>query len=341
MGVAVGGISWLPCLATDAVACSGRQGAPYAAFPPAGATEVPPPTSIKIVGLQTTAAEFELEANGQPVPLPARLLLGFGSTRTHMANFWLVPGVLSPSTSYVLRVREAAGVRELTRFTTAATYDKTPGTVSTLQRLRLWRVRYDVREIAAGGCIFDEYEGYLDLDHRPGTVPGTPPEEIIHVVSLAAKNGQSVGEFVSLGPPNFEKVPEGGAPSPAFADWKPVLAPDREYCATVTLYGRNDQATPLNRSEPLCAPVINIDARKQAPASDAAVDAGPGVSDAGDPSGGPGPRDGGVKPTSGGGGCAFAPPAGGGHWAAGLVALIGTAGSRLPFLRRRRRPQRV
>src|SRR5688572_18513372 len=92
--------------ATPAEACSPLQAAPFAAFPPAGANEVPPPTSIKILGSPTAQAEFELEANGQLVPLPQRELLGHGGVGFAVASFWRLPGVLSPSTTYVLRVRE-------------------------------------------------------------------------------------------------------------------------------------------------------------------------------------------------------------------------------------------
>jgi hypothetical protein len=59
----------------------------------------------------------------------------------------------------------------------------------------------------------------------------------------------------------FMRVPEGGRPSPVASAWKPVLAPDREYCVTLTLYGRNDQAMDVVRSNSVCAPVTNIDDR--------------------------------------------------------------------------------
>jgi uncharacterized protein (TIGR03382 family) len=270
--------SLAPMLATPkANACGGYPSAPLTSVPSTGATDVSPHTSLMVMGGDGSPAGLTLEANGQPVPLPALQSLGHGFLPRGRAMFWRFQGPLVPSTTYVLRVQEAAGSRELTRFTTAASYDKAPGTAPILERLRLWRVRYDLREIAAGGCVFDEYEGYVDLDYQPGAVPGTPMDEVVHVVALRPKNGSSTETWASLGPATFEDVPADGRPSPT-ARWKPILAPDREYCATVTLYGRNDRAMPEVRSETLCAPVMNIDARKR---PDGGADAG--TPDAGTP----------------------------------------------------------
>jgi hypothetical protein len=146
-------------------------------------------------------------------------------------------------------------------------------------------VRYDVSQVGAGGCVFAEYEGYVDLDYQPGALPGTPPEQVVQVLSLAPRHGGTTQTFVFAGSGKFEGAPveapggngttdvvEGGRPSPAFAAWKPELTPDQEYCATITIYGRNDLAVEALRSEQICAPVMNVDARSPTPApSDAAV----------------------------------------------------------------------
>jgi MYXO-CTERM domain-containing protein len=58
----------------------------------------------------------------------------------------------------------------------------------------------------------------------------------------------------------FVDVPNGGLLSPVYALWKPVLKPDREYCATLALYGRNDLATASVTSNSVCAAVINANA---------------------------------------------------------------------------------
>ena len=243
-----------------ASACGGLGPAPLTALPATGASEVSPQTSVMVIGGIGAPSGLTLEANGQPVPVPALDTLSRGFLSGGLGTVWRFHETLAPSTTYVLRAQEATGTRELTRFTTAASYDKAPGTPPLLERLRLWRVRYDVQEIAAGGCVFDEYEGYIDLDYQPGAVPGTPMDQVVHVVSLRPKNGSSSETWASLGPAKFEDVPAQGRPSPT-ATWKPLLAPDREYCATVTLYGRNDRAMPEVRSETLCAPVMNVDAR--------------------------------------------------------------------------------
>ena len=37
--------------------------------------------------------------------------------------------------------------------------------------MRLWRVRYPVAQIGAGGCVFDQYQGYIDIDYQDGRCP--------------------------------------------------------------------------------------------------------------------------------------------------------------------------
>jgi hypothetical protein len=103
------------------------------------------------------------------------------------------------------------------------------------------------------------------------SLPGTPAEEVISVLRLEPKTGGSSQTFVFAGIAHFEgapqmwdpataafaDVPDGGLPSPVYALWKPVLEPDRECCATLTLYGRNDLAMPGVTSNSVCAAVIN------------------------------------------------------------------------------------
>jgi hypothetical protein len=174
---------------------------------------------------------------------------------------------LLPSTTYRLRNR----ANDLTVFTTAASYDKAPGLGPKLERLRLWRVRYPVKMVGAGGCVFAEYEGYVDLAYQAGVVPSTPPGEVLNVLVLYPKNGGSSQRtvFTGLEPVHLAQVqneagnalidvPEGGRPSPVHAVWKPSLAPDLEYCATLYLYGRNDRARPPVESNTICAPVMNL-----------------------------------------------------------------------------------
>ena len=43
----------------------------------------------------------------------------------------------------------------MTRFTTAAGYDKAEGTAAVLNAVHLWRVRYPVADIGSGNCVFD------------------------------------------------------------------------------------------------------------------------------------------------------------------------------------------
>jgi hypothetical protein len=247
--------------------------APDSALPATGAQDVSPQTSIVLVtGAQEVPAGLELVAAGVSGPLPGIRPLGSGLTANGSANFWVLDSALQPSTDYVVRVADAAGTRELTHFSTAATYDKAAGTPAQISRLRLWRVRYPVSEIAAGGCVFSEFEGYFALDFTPGTVPGTPPEETVSALSLTPKTGGDSMHFVFAGitslpgglitatsPGVGVSLPDGESLSPAAALWKPELQPDREYCAAISTFGRNDRAAPPLSSNVVCAAVTSID----------------------------------------------------------------------------------
>lgn len=269
-----------------AEACSPWPPAPLTAFPGAGPTPVSPQSSIFIGTSGGPPAGLVVEVNGVPAAgsvAPERLGPGLGGA------WWRIGGVaLVPGASHVVRGVERGALRELSRFTAAATYDKTPGTAARATRLRLWRVRYPLNQIAAGGCVFSEYEGYLDIAYEPGSVPGTPDAELLTVVTLSPKTGGMAQTFVTPGRERVplarseggQEVPEGRLPSPAQSFWKPELAPDREYCATVTLYGRNDLAALPPVSEPICAPVMNL--AWGAPTPDAGPTAAP--PDAGPPS---------------------------------------------------------
>ena len=65
-------------------------------------------------------------------------------------------------------------VAGMTRFTTAAGYDKIEGTAPVVNAVHLWRVRYPVADIGSGNCVFAEYHGFITVDYDPGTVPNTP-----------------------------------------------------------------------------------------------------------------------------------------------------------------------
>jgi MYXO-CTERM domain-containing protein len=230
-------------------------------------------SSIFLVsGSASTPAGLTLQADGQAVTMPGIALLGSGVSGGS-ATFWRISSYLQASTTYVLSNTTGGATSELTRFTTTPSYDKNPGQAPVLDNLRLWRVRYPVSQIAAGGCVFAEYEGYIDLNYQDGSLPGTPAEEVITVLTLAPKTGGDSQTFVFAGLSHFEgaplydsatgavvDVPDGGVPSPVYALWKPALEPDREYCATLTLYGRNDQAMGNVVSNSVCAAVMNVSA---------------------------------------------------------------------------------
>jgi hypothetical protein len=232
-------------------------------------------SSIFVVsGSGSIPAGLTLQAAGQPITLPAITPLGSGVMGSAGAMFWRISSYLQPSTAYVLAYSNNGLATELTRFTTAASYDKSPGQAPVLENLRLWRVRYPVDQVAAGGCVFAEYEGYIDLNYQEGSLPATPAEEVISVLTLEPKTGGSLQTFVFAATSHFEgapqswdpataapvDVPDGGLPSPVYALWKPALEPDREYCAALTITGRNDLAMERVTSNTVCAAVISASA---------------------------------------------------------------------------------
>jgi hypothetical protein len=209
-------------------------------------------------------AGLAVEANGQPQPLPSILPLGDGPEGT----WWQLRGGLIPGASYVVRISDGAATKELTHFSTAADYDKQMGPAPKLEALRLWRVHYPPSAVAAGGCVFSEYEGYIDLDYQPPALPGTPPEEVVNVLLLSAKTG---GESQTLVWSGSERVrlarAEGGSPvaagvlpSPVFSTWKPYLAPDREYCAQISVFGRGVHSEVPAQGNLVCAAVMSASA---------------------------------------------------------------------------------
>ena len=269
-------------------ACGGGEPGPLAVFPGPGASDVSPQSSIVVVtgpgGLLATS--LTLEAGGAPVAVPIPTVLGDGLAAGRPARFLRFAGPLLPGTPYVLRALEpgAAAPREVTRFTTAATYSKTVGTPATIERMRLWRVRYPVTRILAGDCVRDEYMGYIDIQYRDGEVPETPPAEVIGTFTLTPRNGASSQSFTFSGERftgQLSGLPVADLPQPSDAAWVVELAPDREYCLTLTTVGRNDLANLPLRSNTVCAPVLSIDLSGAGGSTDAGADgASAGASDA-------------------------------------------------------------
>ena len=256
-------------------ACSGRPPAATSALPTSGAVDVSPMSSIILVsGQGSIPAGLTLQAAGQPVTMPAIARLGSGVVEWAGATFWQISSYLQPSTAYILAYSDNGIATELTHFTTAASYDKNPGQPPVLENLRLWRVHYPTDQAWGGSCVSGEYEGYIDLNYQDGSLPGTLAEEVVSVLRLAPKTGGSSQTFVFAGPSHFEGAPQmwdpataafvdvrdGGLPSPVYALWKPSLEPDREYCATLTISGRNDLAMEVVTSNTVCAAVTNATA---------------------------------------------------------------------------------
>ena len=135
-------------------------------------------------------------------------------------------GFLLPSTEHVLTATSQTGPAEVTRFTTAAGYDKAQGTAPVLNAVHLWRVRYPVADINSGNCVFAEYHGFITVDYVPGSIPNTAVASVVHAFSLAPKTGGSAQTFVYTGETPFVGLePAGAYPSP-IGLWQPELDSD-------------------------------------------------------------------------------------------------------------------
>ena len=255
-------------------ACGPGTTTPATAFPGANATEVSPQSSIFVVSSFDGLPSLGLLAKGDDAPLPATKRLGLGLTAQGFGYFFQLAGPLQPSTDYVLQQSASGGApSSLTNFTTAATYDKTPGTPAVIHDLRLWRVHYPSSRVNAGGCVFSEYEGYFAFDFDPPSIPGTPAAEMVSVLSLTSPDLGTTQQLVFTGVSSplpgglvtalsgdGVTLPEGGALSAGAALWKPNLEPGRTYCATIATYGRNDVAIGPAQSASVCATAVGLDA---------------------------------------------------------------------------------
>ncbi|MBI5525690.1 MAG: hypothetical protein HY897_05095 [Deltaproteobacteria bacterium] len=242
----------------DASACSPPIEADPYAIPITGAVDVPTATSILVVS-DYYPPWVEVTANGEP--------LRFDGLEGHLhlvdgGQLWTLRGVdmLEPNTEYVVTFggQEPDSRTELTRFTTGDGYDKISGTPPVLKSLALWRVRYGVDEIGAGGCVSSEYHGAIAVDYSEASVPGTPPEATRYTLNLFAKNGGYYEGTSFLGDWLFKgETPEGENPFPQ--SWPPAPDPTQEYCAKLVVEGYGDLARPPLESNTLCAKVTEID----------------------------------------------------------------------------------
>jgi MYXO-CTERM domain-containing protein len=263
----LGSLALLFCAAapSPAEACGPLAPLPPVGVPRSAATGVSTATSL-IVFSRGAPTGFSLQAGGQDVPLGLPEPLGGGSEESSgPAQFWQLrpataDGLLVASAEHVLTATFQGASVEVTRFTTAAGYDKVQGTAPVLNSVHLWRVRYPVADIASGNCVFAEYHGFITVDYAAGTVPNTPPASVIHTFSLAPKTGGSAQTFVYVGEAPFRGLePVGDYPLPIGA-WQPELDPTREYCLSVSAFGDGDIARLGLASQEVCADVVQLSA---------------------------------------------------------------------------------
>ncbi|MEP6654464.1 MAG: hypothetical protein ABJA82_13970 [Myxococcales bacterium] len=302
----------------SAEACSPAQPGPPIGLPRAGATDVSTASSI-IVFTRGVPTGFTLQVGAQTVSLDAPFELGGGADALSGRGTFLrfrpatADGFLLPNTEHVLTAMLQTGPVEVTRFTTAAGYDKAEGTAPVLNAMHLWRVRYPVADISSGNCVFAEYHGFITVDYVPGSIPNTSADSVIHQFRLAPKNGGSAQTFVYTGDAPFT----GHAPADAYPMptglWQPELDPTRPYCLTISAFGQGDIARLPVYSQSICAEVVQLSAAGAPPPPQIGGDISDDGGDSSD--GGRAGGDAGSS-TAGGGGCSL----GGVTAAAGMPA---------------------
>ena len=255
--------------ARDARACSYTDYGPSRAWPPNGSKNVSPATSVFVLGSTKSNDTITLSVNGSDVPLSFSELGGlYGTTATvFRAN---LPDVLEASSEYVLMGPANYGVQpmadagapvELTRFTTAASYDKNPGTPPSIGSLKLWSVRYPLHDIASGNCVFAEYQGYAAIEKQAAQIPNTTPEGMLYTLSITPKTGGGPQTLVFSGDKPFTGhalSADDPYPLSLGAEWFLDLDPRREYCATLSARGDGDNARLPVVSETVCASVTEL-----------------------------------------------------------------------------------
>jgi hypothetical protein len=259
--------------ARSARACSPAAPAQATGIPRASSTEVSTATSLVILS-GSQPSQVALLAGTTAVPVDGVTAIGSGidGVSGQPTQFWRVRVLdqfLPASAQLELSAVGPTGTRStLTTFTTAAAYDKNPGTPAKISNLALRRVRYPVSEIASGNCVFAEYHGYIGVDIEPAVIPGTPPASVVSTLTLAPRHGGAQAQsFMFTGP--FKGFPAlTDDPSPAAALWKPELDPTLEYCVGITSFGFGDLARLPVTSDPACVSV------QQAGAPATGVDAG-------------------------------------------------------------------
>lgn len=252
---------------STAEACSPNPPTPITGVMPfAGTTNVSTMTTIVLSSTQEPSGLALFAADAPVGPLSFERLGSGVHREVGQTSFWRVQIGASPdpgeplqgNTEYLLTSAGGSdgGQREVTRFTTSSGYDKDGGAPPVLHGMKLWRVRYPVKDIASGNCVFAEYHGFVTVDYLPAVTTNTPAGAMIHTFSLAPKTGGAPQTFVYVGKTAFMGLePTGAYPAPV-GEWRPELDPTLDYCLTISAFGDGDRARPPLNSKSVCAPVI-------------------------------------------------------------------------------------
>jgi MYXO-CTERM domain-containing protein len=239
---------------------------------------------------------------------------------------------LKPATTYTVTVTYQTYPPQTSTFTTASEDNLEPGTPPEIESLRLWRLRYPAQEIGPGNCTYREYVSFVEVRWKEGSVPNTPPGQILHLFSLVPKGGKA-WRFATLNTgPKLGAEPVGDYPAQS-TGWDIDLDPTREYCVSARALGDNDLVRDSGESNVVCATVEerSIAGASDAPGGNGGSGGGGGNGARGGSSGMGGFSGGPGNPAPDSSGCAAggAPTSRAGG--AGLLALLVLAG-----LRRRR-----
>ena len=262
--IAIGLVALAALAPIDAHACSGAL--PTTAsrvLPPDGAIDVSTATSIYVVTSKDPDT-ISVTAGGQPVALGQAE--SFGSDVMGEKIWKLTPTnpnevspMLAPSTEYVVDVGKADSGVENSRFTTGPGYDKEPGTPPVVKSLRVFRVHYQISEIGAGRCVFDEYVGFISFDFEPAVIPNTAPAGELYGAHVQPSHGssQQSTRFTGEAPYVGRDPTPDPYPNPE-TDWTLELDATREYCLWLDATGAGELARQTLTSNQVCAPVEEI-----------------------------------------------------------------------------------
>jgi len=237
-------------------ACSPPPPAPNVAIPRPGAVAVPTLVDIVVIGGED--GTVMVDGGTKSVTLKAwGVGRGYDDVTKTAGTFsrYRPTTELEPSTKYSVKLTTTTGTRELTSFTTATGYSKPTGTAPKVKGATYTRVRYATSDIGAGACIFSEYHGFLTVDWELGAFPDTPPDSVVHVISVGPQYGGPGASMHWVGTTPYPGLAATGDKPIPLGYIEPYFDPTRVYCTAVSAWPYGQASLPLT-STPTCGSVV-------------------------------------------------------------------------------------